>query len=261
MIYVTGDIHAQPERFSLEKFPEQSKMSREDFVIVCGDFGLCFKKEESDEEKYWLDWLEDKPYTTCFVDGNHENFTRLNRFPVEMWHGGKVHKLRPHVIHLMRGEMFELCEKHIFAFGGARSHDIDGSATKEELEKDYTAGVLRRNDPDFEKKKEQLHGRWTRIEEESWWRAEMPSEEEMQHGLATLNRYHMQTDFIISHDAPASVLAVLSHGWTAPNPLNQYLEKIRQMTEYKAWFFGHHHVDRQVTEKDSVLYYEIQRIV
>ena len=45
------------------------------------------------------------------TDGNHENFDRLYAYPVEMWHGGKVHKIRPSVIHLMRGQIFELEEK------------------------------------------------------------------------------------------------------------------------------------------------------
>ncbi len=32
-------------------------------------------------------------FTILFVDGNHENFTLLNSYPIEEWHGGKVHKL------------------------------------------------------------------------------------------------------------------------------------------------------------------------
>ena len=62
-------------------------------------------------EKYWLDWLDNKNFTTLFVDGNHENFTRLYNYPVEEWHGGKVHKIRDSVIHLMRGEIFDIDNK------------------------------------------------------------------------------------------------------------------------------------------------------
>lgn len=74
------------------------------------------------------------------TDGNHENFDRLYAYPVEMWHGGKVHKIRPSVIHLMRGQIFELEEKKIFTFGGASSHDI-------------SAGILEPDDPKFKLKK------------------------------------------------------------------------------------------------------------
>ena len=41
MIYVTGDIHADPSRFNMDNFPEQKEMNKNDFVIICGDFGLC----------------------------------------------------------------------------------------------------------------------------------------------------------------------------------------------------------------------------
>ena len=48
----------------------------------------------------------------------------LDEYPVEQWHGGNVHKIRPHVIHLMRGQVFELQGRTFFTMGGAQSHDI-----------------------------------------------------------------------------------------------------------------------------------------
>lgn len=39
MVYITGDCHAGRTKFSTENFPEQKDMTRNDFVIVCGDFG------------------------------------------------------------------------------------------------------------------------------------------------------------------------------------------------------------------------------
>lgn len=71
-----------------------------------------------------MDYLNEKNFMTLFVDGNHENFTRLYNYPVEEWHGGKVHKIRDSVLHLMRGEIFNIDNKKFFTFGGARSHDI-----------------------------------------------------------------------------------------------------------------------------------------
>ena len=73
-----------------------------------------------------LNQLECKSYTTLFVDGNHEKFDRLSDYPVDTWNRGKVHKIRPSVIHLMRGQIFEIDGKSIFTFGGASSHDITG---------------------------------------------------------------------------------------------------------------------------------------
>lgn len=109
MIYITGDIHGSPERLGMHSFYEQKEMTRDDIVIICGDFGMVWEKSgESASEQYWLKWLEDKPFTTVFVCGNHENFDRLYQYPVKEWHGGKVHEIRPHVLHLMRGEFLIL---------------------------------------------------------------------------------------------------------------------------------------------------------
>lgn len=61
-----------------------------------------------------LDWLESLPFTLAFVCGNHENYDALERYPVKDWHGGKVHRIRSHVLHLMRGQVFELEGYHFF---------------------------------------------------------------------------------------------------------------------------------------------------
>ena len=48
------------------------------------------------------------------------------------------------MIHLMRGQIFEIDGKSIFTFGGASSHDITG-------------GILDPMDPKYGKKKKQLN--------------------------------------------------------------------------------------------------------
>ena len=105
----------------MENFPEQAGMTRDDYVIICGDFGGVW--DGSKKEKRNLDWLESLPFTTLFVSGNHENFDRLVRYPVEEWCGGKVQRIRPHVLHLMRGQIFALQGHAFFTMGSASSHD------------------------------------------------------------------------------------------------------------------------------------------
>ena len=39
MIYVTGDTHGDFERFREDIFPEQKTKTKDDYVIICGDFG------------------------------------------------------------------------------------------------------------------------------------------------------------------------------------------------------------------------------
>ena len=140
MIYITGDTHSDFTRFTEDQFPIQSEMTKSDYVIICGDFGGVWTfEEESRREKEVLDWLNERNFTTLFVDGNHENYTRLyNNYLVEEWNGGKVHRIRNSVLHLMRGEIFDIDNKKIFAFGGAKSHDIqDGILNLDEEEKIY----------------------------------------------------------------------------------------------------------------------------
>lgn len=133
-IFITGDIHGDPSRFSINSFSEQKELDKNDYVIITGDFGLIWSQDPNNKnEKYWLDWLDNKPFTTLYIDGNHENFDRLNNFPISEWNGGKVHKIRESVIHLMRGEVYNLANHKFFTFGGAPSHDITGLATPEEL--------------------------------------------------------------------------------------------------------------------------------
>ncbi len=138
MIFITGDCHGGFQRFGVKYFPQQRELGREDFVIVCGDFGGVWSG--STEENYWLDWLEKKPFTTLFVDGNHENFDMLKSLPEQEWHGGRVHQVREHVLHLMRGQVFEIGGLTWFTMGGASSHDIrDGILDPASLdfEKEY----------------------------------------------------------------------------------------------------------------------------
>ena len=74
MIYITGDCHGDYRRFNTEIFPEQKEMTREDFVIVCGDFGYW---DRSKEQEWQRKWLSGKSFTLLWVDGNHENYDML----------------------------------------------------------------------------------------------------------------------------------------------------------------------------------------
>jgi len=250
MIYITGDCHGNFERFNASIFPEQNEMTKDDYVIICGDFGGVWNKdEESKMETMILDWLDCKSFTTLFVSGNHENFDRLMAYPVEEWHGGKIQKIRTSVIHLMRGQVYELEGKKIFTFGGASSHDIDG-------------GILELGDPDFMKKKKELDKGWKpyRINHLSWWKEELPSAEEMEEGRKNLQIHNNEVDFIVTHCASSSTAALLSQGLYKPDLLTDYLEEIRQTVKFKKWFFGHYHDNRNVNAEEILLWEQIIRI-
>ena len=250
MIYITGDCHADFKRFNTENFPEQNGMTKDDYVIICGDFGGVWSKDiESNNEKWWMDWLEDKPFTTLFVDGNHENFDRLYAYPEEDWNGGKIHRIRPSVMHLMRGQVFTIAQKKIFTFGGAKSHDISG-------------GILEVDDPDFHKKRKELDRDWIpyRINHLSWWEQELPTQEEMEEGKRNLEVHDYEVDFIVSHCCASSTVVLVGGGFYEVDYLNNYFEEIRQSVKFKKWFFGHYHDNRNVNAEEILIYEQIIRI-
>ena len=72
----SSDTHGGFQRFGSKYFPQQTQMGRNDYMIICGDFGGLWDGGQKDQ--HWLDWLAEKPFTTLFVDGNHENFDLLN---------------------------------------------------------------------------------------------------------------------------------------------------------------------------------------
>lgn len=234
MIYITGDCHGNFQKFSTKHFSIQKEMTKDDYVIICGDFGGVWNyEEETNAEKYWLNWLNDKPFTTLFVDGNHENFDRLYSYPEITWNGGKIHQIRSSIFHLIRGEVFILNGKKVFAFGGASSHDIqDGILDMSEEDRIY---LYRKT------------GRYFRIRNFSWWEQELPSEEEMKNGIEKLDKADSDVDYVISHCAPTNVQLLLDSRFKA-DILTNYFQDLQSKLKFKRWFFGHYHMDKEVNE-------------
>ena len=246
-IIVTGDIHGNPfQRLNLENFPEGKTYTKEDYVIILGDFGLVW--DDSAMEHSCLDWLENKPWTTLFIDGNHENYDLLNKFPIEEWGGGRVQKIRSSVIHLLRGEIYDIGGYKFLAMGGARSHDIQD-------------GILEVGDPRIKIwKKDDF--KLFRINHISWWEEEIPNEEERKNALKNLAENDYKVDYILTHEAPSSDVVLMDHLLYHPDEYSKWLEvEIRQKVKYKKWFFGHYHLNLDVNEKEICLFERRIRIV
>ncbi len=89
MIYLTGDTHGEFKyRFAVAGFPEQRNMSKDDYVIICGDFGGIWEAGgESKQEKYWLDWFGERPFINalrCILQKGEYDFIFWwsKRFPM-----------------------------------------------------------------------------------------------------------------------------------------------------------------------------------
>lgn len=238
--YVTGDIHASYDihKLATAKWMRGRELTGTDRVLICGDFGLVWSDPPAKEDVYWLDWLESKPWgETLFVDGNHENHDLLDSMPVSTWHGGRVHRLpgHPSIIHLMRGETYQVDGDTWWCFGGALSND-----------------------------------KGDREEAVSWWSREAPSDEEMEHGLQSLAAIGFAPDYVFTHDCPTHVIGEIGSPkeilefYCGRNPsgnfLTEYFEQVDKRLEgsrLKRWYFGHWHQDLALDERHVLLYQQV----
>lgn len=246
MIYATGDTHGEFNRFTKANFPERVGMTKEDCVLICGDFGGVW--DGGRQDRWNLDWLERLPFTVLFVSGNHENFDLLEQYPVEEWHGGKVQRIRPHVLHLCRGQVFELEGRTFFTMGGASSHDA-------------TDGILEPDAPDYRSQLKWMrwHNARFRVNHISWWARELPGPEEYEEARRNLERVGHRVNFVITHCAPTSVQNLLG-GEYVPDALTDFLEEVRQTTRFDHWLFGHYHDNRNLDGGFVLLWEQMVRI-
>jgi predicted phosphodiesterase len=116
MIYLASDMHGKKK----EDLIEYERIAKpDDLLIILGDLGIGFEKTEENRE--FTDFFFSLKSNIAIVDGNHENFPLIESFPVEDWQGGQVHRLSPNIVHLMRGNIFEIEGKSIFVMGGCKS--------------------------------------------------------------------------------------------------------------------------------------------
>lgn len=249
MVYLTGDTHNEFTRLSNKYFKKYDwEIGENDYIIVCGDLGLCWSKDKTFE---WnCKWFAEKPYTLLWVQGNHENYDMIDEYPIEKWHGGNVrHIVRDKVILLERGQIFNIEGKTFFTFGGASSHDTHG-------------GILDRTSCEFEFMVQRARSLYLpyRIIGESWWSQELPSEEEMQEGLLNLQKTDYKVDYVITHCCATELQnKIMSYvdGNSKPDILTDYLQELESKLEYKHWYFGHYHHDFNVDENHTLLYKKI----
>ena len=249
-IYVTGDIHGRPDRLSAKFFENQKDMTKDDAMVILGDFGLVFEQQESDLEKLFLDWLDQKNFTTVAVLGNHENYDRIEKLPVEERYGGPVYVLRPSVVLLQSGYVYTISGKKCFVFNGAASHDISD-------------GLLDGSDPEWEKKAIALQEegkKYFRIRGVSWWPQEVEADEAVyQRGLENLEKINYAPDYVFTHCASTSVEERI--GYPYHSRLTDYFDEIeKKLPENTLWLFGHYHADAMISETRICLYEQIVRI-
>lgn len=218
MIFLVGDTHGTNDIFKLFDLVNKFEFTKNDYVIIVGDAGVVWNKSTLEDT---VELYNSFPFTTLYIDGNHENFNLLNAYNVEEFKGGNVHKIADSVYHLMRGQVFEIEGKTFFTFGGANSTD-------------------------------KMH----RIENVSWWKDEEPNPFEVYEALENLSRYEYKVDYVLTHciDQISLMSPPLSIYGYRTYRSNIILDEFENRVNYKHWYCGHYHIDFKVNDKKTILF-------
>lgn len=218
-IFLTGDLHGHIGFNKLREFNKSagSGLTKTDYLIILGDFGLIFSPIETDTEKKLLNWLDkEAKWTTLFIDGNHENFSRLwnkDNYPIEKMFQNDVSKINNSVYYLHRGLHYSINGLDIITIGGA------GSIDKQH-----------------------------RIPGISWWPEETIKREDIDRLQKSMTQCQHRP-IILSHCAPKRIVDELINKKKIFGPSffqsSEYLlDEIYDIYRtIKAWFFGHYHCD------------------
>ncbi len=219
MIYITGDIHGDIKDFESRDI---SKLKKGDVLIITGDFGFIWDNSKSELKA--IKKLSKKKFTILFVEGVHENFELLNKYEKCEIFGSKALKIADNIYCLLKGEIYTIDKKQIFALGGGAVDDIFENA-----------------DPDPLKC------------------PSLPTDDELKYAVDNLQKNDKKVDLIITHEAPASVKRLIRRDSTI-NDLNIFLDTLLHNVWYDKWYFGSLHTDRVVSKNMECVYQEVIKV-
>ena len=214
MIYYTGDIHGQ--KYEIVRFCKRSNLTREDTVVILGDVAANYYGNGRDND------LKDafkslKPTILC-IHGNHEmRPTTIPTYKEKEWNGGTVwyEEAYPKLLFAKDGEIYTIEGIRHIAIGGAYSVD-----KYYRLSRGY-----------------------------AWWADEQPSEEIKAYVEQQLKENEI--DIVLSHTCPYKYeptemfLPGIDQS-TVDTSTEEWLGRIEESIEYKAWFCGHWHINKRI---------------
>ena len=219
MIYVTGDTHGDIDFKKLLPLREKN-LSYSDYLIICGDAGICWSNEEL---PYFKKLYNSIGCTIIYIDGNHENFEMLNNMPLVEYKGAIMHQIDAHIFHVLRGEIMTLDNKTFLCIGGAIS-----------IDKMY------------------------RIPYISYWPEEEITSHDIDNAISNLEKVDYKVDYVITHCVDSKVVTNIFS--FRRDICTDQLSFIDKEVTYKHWYFGHYHFDWEINDKKTCLYKSIVSI-
>lgn len=217
MICITGDMHGELERFNDKRI---RSLKKGDFLIVCGDFGFVW--DGSKREEAILKSIGKKRFYTLFIEGCHENYDLLAKYPEEDFCGGRVNVISGNLMHIKRGSILDLQGMRFFAFGGGQTKDID-----------------------------------IRRDSHTWYEAELPTTEEVRDAVLNLKNADGKLDYIITHEPPASMKEFLGFEVRQISHMHTFFDAVKNDCTFKMWFFGKAHINKVIPPKYRCLFDDV----
>lgn len=229
-VFVKGDIHGMTQK--LKEFCEQNKLTREDVIILLGDTGINYFGSFGEiwKDKGLKKRLANIPVTFFIINGNHDNKpqnTGLYKDSVFFDNEVYVEDEFPSLILAKDGLIYNINGSKTFVCGGAYSVD-----------KYYRLSTGR-----------------------NWFADEQPSDETKLLSESNLEDASWKVDYVITHTCPIGFeptelfLSNLDQS-TVDKTTEIWLRKIEMNLDYKHWYFGHFHGDRDINYKCSILFQE-----
>jgi hypothetical protein len=210
-------MHGELGRFGDKKI---KALKKGDVLIVCGDFGFVW--DGSKHENSVLKSIGRKSFYTLFVDGCHENFSLLEKYPDGEFCGGKVKVISGNLMYMKRGSIFEMQGYRFFAFGGGQTKEID-----------------------------------IRRESKTWHEQELPSTEEIRQAALNIKDEGNSVDYIVTHEPPASIKEFLGFEVNQISHMHTFFDAVKNDCEFKMWFFGKAHINKVIPPKYHCLFDEV----
>ena len=226
-IFVTGDTHQSCDihKLSSSAFKVSKDLTKEDILIITGDAGFVWSygREPKGEEKFWRDWISEKPWTTFCTMGNHEAYSFIKDFPIVEFYGAPAVKITDSLFYEVRGEIYTFDNKTFLSLGGADSTDIG----------------------------------WRR-KGISWWEEEAIIQKQVDKALERLKQYDNKVDYFLTHAGGSEVYRILGF---EPRQSDLMLDKVLEKIECKKHYCGHYHVDKVINDRTRILYNDIIEII
>ena len=214
MIYYTGDIHGStPE---IVTFCARFQLTKDDTIVILGDVGANYFANEKDDA-FKAEFAKLEPTILC-VHGNHEiRPQNIPSYKTKEWNGGIVwyEEAYPNILFAKDGEVYEIEGIKHLVIGGAYSVD-----------KFYRVA--------------RGYG---------WWADEQPSDEIKRYVEEQIRTHTV--DVVLSHTCPGKYIPTEMFLPTidqsaVDHSTEEWLDKIEESLDYKAWYCGHWHTDKRV---------------